>query len=98
MSEKIEPYQIYVVKVGAPLVEFAEGPEADTGTVVGKLRQDEKRETLQTPREAARAQSLQTLPAVRALASPSNRGGALICKRRRQNPSVRQPSRSVAPE
>ena len=27
-----------LVKVGAPLVEFAEGPEADTGTVVGELR------------------------------------------------------------
>ena len=26
-----------IVKVGAPLVEFAEGPQADTGTVVGEL-------------------------------------------------------------
>ena len=32
-----------LVKVGAPLVEFAEGAEQDTGTVVGELDQDEKR-------------------------------------------------------
>lgn len=57
-----------LVKVGAPLVEFAEGPEADTGTVVGELRRDEKREPPQTLREATRAQPLHILPAVRALA------------------------------
>lgn len=57
-----------LVKVGAPLVEFAEGPEADTGTVVGELRRDENREPLQALREAARAQPLHILPAVRALA------------------------------
>jgi pyruvate dehydrogenase E2 component (dihydrolipoamide acetyltransferase) len=58
-----------LVKVGAPLVEFAEGQEADTGTVVGELRSDEpRRETPQAPGEAARAKPLQVLPAVRALA------------------------------
>jgi pyruvate dehydrogenase E2 component (dihydrolipoamide acetyltransferase) len=57
-----------LVKVGAPLVEFAEGPEADTGTVVGELRREEKREPPQTPSEVARAQPLHILPAVRALA------------------------------
>src|SRR5438477_9375933 len=31
-----------VVKVGAPLVEFAEGAEEDTGTVVGELERGEK--------------------------------------------------------
>jgi len=57
-----------LVKVGAPLVEFAEGPEADTGTVVGELRREENREPPQTPGGAARAQPLHILPAVRALA------------------------------
>lgn len=58
-----------LVKVGAPLVAFAEGPEADTGTVVGELRREEPRpQTPQAPAEAARAKPLQVLPAVRALA------------------------------
>jgi 2-oxoisovalerate dehydrogenase E2 component (dihydrolipoyl transacylase) len=58
-----------LMKVGAPLVEFAEGPEADTGTVVGELRHDEpKREVPQAAGETARAKPLQVLPAVRALA------------------------------
>jgi pyruvate dehydrogenase E2 component (dihydrolipoamide acetyltransferase) len=58
-----------LVKVGAPLVEFAEGPEADTGTVVGELHREEvKRESPQARGEAARAKPLQVLPAVRALA------------------------------
>jgi len=58
-----------LVKVGAPLVEFAEGPEVDTGTVVGELRHEEpKHEAPQATGEAARARPLQVLPAVRALA------------------------------
>ncbi|MFZ1106435.1 MAG: dihydrolipoamide acetyltransferase family protein [Hyphomicrobiaceae bacterium] len=57
-----------LVKVGAPLVEFAEGLEEDTGTVVGELRREEKREPPQTPSGGARAQPLHILPAVRALA------------------------------
>jgi 2-oxoisovalerate dehydrogenase E2 component (dihydrolipoyl transacylase) len=58
-----------LVKVGAPLVEFAEGPEADTGTVVGELdREEGKREAPHAPSEPVRARSLQVLPAVRALA------------------------------
>jgi 2-oxoisovalerate dehydrogenase E2 component (dihydrolipoyl transacylase) len=56
-----------LIKVGAPLVEFAEdGQGKDTGTVVGELGQEEK-----TAREAptpAPARTLQVLPAVRALA------------------------------
>ncbi len=58
-----------LVKVGAPLVEFAEGTEPDTGTVVGQLDTGEK------PNAAAKAHAeptpdrvLQVLPAVRALA------------------------------
>src|SRR5713226_6775170 len=58
-----------LVKVGAPLVEFAEGTKEDTGTVVGELGRAEKA----PPRaEAAaappHARALQVLPAVRALA------------------------------
>ena len=58
-----------LIKVGAPLVEFAEdGQGQDTGTVVGELGQEEK-----TTREAEApvptpARTLQVLPAVRALA------------------------------
>jgi 2-oxoisovalerate dehydrogenase E2 component (dihydrolipoyl transacylase) len=58
-----------LVKVGAPLVEFAEGPQADAGTVVGELdREDEKQEAPRAPSEPVRARSLQVVPAVRALA------------------------------
>jgi pyruvate dehydrogenase E2 component (dihydrolipoamide acetyltransferase) len=31
-----------VVKVGAPLVEFAEGPEQDAGAIVGELGTSEQ--------------------------------------------------------
>jgi pyruvate dehydrogenase E2 component (dihydrolipoamide acetyltransferase) len=58
-----------VVKVGTPLVEFAEGPEADAGTVVGELAPQETSRA--TPRAAAEPQSpkpIQATPAVRALA------------------------------
>lgn len=58
-----------LVKVGAPLVEFAEGPQADTGTVVGELdREEGRRETPGAPSEPVHARPLQVLPAVRALA------------------------------
>src|SRR5262245_55234415 len=58
-----------LVKVGAPLVEFAEGPEADAGTVVGELdREEGKREAPRVAIGPVRARSLQILPAVRALA------------------------------
>jgi 2-oxoisovalerate dehydrogenase E2 component (dihydrolipoyl transacylase) len=54
-----------IVKVGAPLVEFAEGQEADTGTVVGELRADEKPKA---PTGRQREMPAPVLPAVRALA------------------------------
>jgi pyruvate dehydrogenase E2 component (dihydrolipoamide acetyltransferase) len=58
-----------LVKVGAPLVQFAEGPEADTGTVVGELEhQEHDGEALHPPRERAQAGAPRVLPAVRALA------------------------------
>jgi pyruvate dehydrogenase E2 component (dihydrolipoamide acetyltransferase) len=58
-----------LIKVGAPLVEFGEGPAEDTGTVVGELDRGEgKRATPATPGEPARAQPVRVLPAVRALA------------------------------
>jgi len=56
-----------LIKVGAPLVEFAEGAQGDTGTVVGELGQEEKAARAEAP-TAAPARSLQVLPAVRALA------------------------------
>jgi pyruvate dehydrogenase E2 component (dihydrolipoamide acetyltransferase) len=58
-----------VVKVGAPLVEFAEGPQADTGTVVGELAPQERtRAAPRAPAEPQAAKPIQATPAVRALA------------------------------
>src|SRR5215218_1112549 len=58
-----------VVKVGAPLVEFAEGVQEDTGTVVGQLdREDTTSSKRETREEPTRARSVQVLPAIRALA------------------------------
>src|SRR5467141_3174490 len=58
-----------LVKVGAPLVEFAEGAEQDTGTVVGQLDTGEKQAAVaERPAVSAPARMLQVLPAVRALA------------------------------
>ena len=61
-----------IVKVGAPLVEFAEGPHVDAGTVVGDLQPVQpvrRRGAPQAPAgEPAPAQPLRVLPAVRALA------------------------------
>ena len=56
-----------LVKVGAPLVEFAEGAEQDTGTVVGQLDTGEK-QAAERSAEPAPGRMLQVLPAVRALA------------------------------
>ena len=55
-----------LIKVGAPLVEFAEGAEEDTGTVVGELERGEQKPGA-APAEAAPARA-QVLPAIRALA------------------------------
>ncbi len=55
-----------LVKVGAPLVEFSEGAEEDTGTIVGEVARSEP-----APREAEtpmRARGPQVMPATRALA------------------------------
>jgi 2-oxoisovalerate dehydrogenase E2 component (dihydrolipoyl transacylase) len=58
-----------LVKVGAPLVEFAEGAQGDTGTVVGELGQGEKAPLqADAPIQPTQARTLQVLPAVRALA------------------------------
>lgn len=58
-----------LVKVGAPLVEFAEGTEQDTGTVVGQLDTGEKpTATAKAPAEPTPGRVLQVPPAVRALA------------------------------
>jgi 2-oxoisovalerate dehydrogenase E2 component (dihydrolipoyl transacylase) len=58
-----------VVKVGTPLVEFAEGAQADTGTVVGELtEQGPKTPTASVADGSGRRGPLQVMPAVRALA------------------------------
>jgi 2-oxoisovalerate dehydrogenase E2 component (dihydrolipoyl transacylase) len=58
-----------LVKVGAPLVEFAEGVEDDTGTVVGELGRAEKsRSVAEASAEPTQARPIQVLPAIRALA------------------------------
>jgi 2-oxoisovalerate dehydrogenase E2 component (dihydrolipoyl transacylase) len=73
-----------MVKVGQPLVEFEEGEEEDTGTVVGEL----ERAVRATPDlEGARPAGLRVSPAVRALArslhvdldavAPSGPGGTI---------------------
>src|SRR5262245_64384129 len=58
-----------LVKVGAPLVEFAEGAGPDTGTVVGEIERAEAPagERKAAP-ELAQPRALQVLPAIRALA------------------------------
>ena len=57
-----------VVKVGAPLVEFAESPEQDTGTIVGELGTSEQPAAAATLSGPAAGQKTQVFPAVRALA------------------------------
>src|SRR5215470_14474891 len=57
-----------LIKVGAPLVEFAEGAQGDTGTVVGELGQEEKAPRGAEAPAPTPARTLQVFPAVRALA------------------------------
>jgi 2-oxoisovalerate dehydrogenase E2 component (dihydrolipoyl transacylase) len=57
-----------MVKVGAPLVEFAEGAEQDTGTIVGELGTSEASAAAATPSGRAAGHRPQVFPAVRALA------------------------------
>lgn len=58
-----------LIKVGAALVEFAEEAQEDTGTVVGELQREERKPAGgPAAAEAAPAQRLQVLPAIRALA------------------------------
>jgi len=54
------------VAVGGPLVEFEEGPRADTGTIVGELAGAEA--TSPAARPARQAPGIRAAPAVRALA------------------------------
>jgi 2-oxoisovalerate dehydrogenase E2 component (dihydrolipoyl transacylase) len=55
-----------VIKVGAALVEFSEQAGADTGTIVGEVERSEG--STRQGEAPSRAQGLQVLPAVRALA------------------------------
>lgn len=58
-----------LVKVGTTLVEFAEGTEQDTGTVVGQLDiGEEQTAAAERPAQPPLGRMLQVLPAVRALA------------------------------
>ncbi|MBR0716869.1 dihydrolipoamide acetyltransferase family protein [Bradyrhizobium liaoningense] len=57
-----------IVKVGAPLVEFAEGAEQDTGTIVGELAGGETEAAPAFPSAQRATQQPQAFPAVRALA------------------------------
>ncbi len=58
-----------LVKVGTPLVEFAEGAREETGTVVGELERGETaRLAAEAPTEPTRVPSRQVVPALRALA------------------------------
>jgi 2-oxoisovalerate dehydrogenase E2 component (dihydrolipoyl transacylase) len=57
-----------IVKVGAPLVEFAEGAEQDTGTIVGELGSGEHPPAAGISSERPTGPQPQVFPAVRVLA------------------------------
>lgn len=57
-----------LVRVGAVLVEFAEGANEDAGTVVGELETGAQASVAAEPVERPSARTLQVVPAVRALA------------------------------
>jgi 2-oxoisovalerate dehydrogenase E2 component (dihydrolipoyl transacylase) len=57
-----------MVKVGAPLVEFAESAGQDTGTIVGELGAGEPLAAAETPSGRAAGHGSHVFPAVRALA------------------------------
>src|SRR5258708_24053825 len=57
-----------IVKVGMPLVEFAEGAEQDTGTIVGELGSGQHPSAAGISSERPIGQQPQVFPAVRALA------------------------------
>lgn len=61
-----------LAKVGTPLVEFAEGTEQDTGTIVGELGSGERPLASGTPSARPAGQEPQVFPAVRALARKLN--------------------------
>lgn len=61
-----------LVKVGTPLVEFAEGTEQDTGTIVGELGSGERPLATGTPSARPAGHEPQVFPAVRALARKLN--------------------------
>ena len=61
-----------LVKVGTPLVEFAEGAEQDTGTIVGELGGGEHPPATAVPSARAAGLEPQVFPAVRTLARKLN--------------------------
>jgi 2-oxoisovalerate dehydrogenase E2 component (dihydrolipoyl transacylase) len=75
------------VKVGAPLVEFEEGPRTDTGTIVGELAAAPAQPV---PQAVPPTPAVKAAPAVRALAQ---RLGVDLSKLPRADPTAR----SLAP-
>jgi 2-oxoisovalerate dehydrogenase E2 component (dihydrolipoyl transacylase) len=57
-----------LVKVGAPLVEFAEAPQADVGAIVGSLEEEHGSEPAGRAPRTERARPIEVPPAVRVLA------------------------------
>jgi pyruvate dehydrogenase E2 component (dihydrolipoamide acetyltransferase) len=57
-----------LVKVGTPLVEFGEGDDEDTGTIVGEIDRGKTAAAEGARAEPSRARGPQVLPAIRALA------------------------------
>jgi len=56
-----------IIKVGAALVEFSEGGDADAGAIVGEVKRSEPAREAAAP-GVAQAHGVQVLPAIRALA------------------------------
>ena len=68
-----------LIKVGAPLVAFAQAAEADAGTVVGQIAAGEElTEEVTTGQRGSRATSVRATPAVRALARRKSVDLALV--------------------
>ena len=93
-----------IVKVGMPLVEFAEGAEQDTGTIVGELGTGEHPPAAGIPSERPTGQEPQVFPAVRALArkldvalelvEPTGPGGTITRSRCRTGCEEHVPNRT----
>ncbi len=87
-----------VVKVGAPLVEFAEGLEADTGTVVGELAREERQTRSAASASRAAARQAGSGPARSARAgAQTGRRSRCSCSRAVPKARSRAPTWSAPP-